>query len=172
MERQWRSMASDSRKSLHHGNIPRNYCWYALDESVAVANTLPIHGNQSKCPHLLFTGKKPNVTKFRVMFSMMYAQVYDPLTTKKRRFQTYGQPIQRLRMSLPLIGMCFMTPRDHVEQIWCPLVAAMRSQKRQKFPLLGLAWRWPTAPLEWAEAPGTQGAALSGPCAQVCPCHP
>ena len=34
MERQWRSMASDSRKSLHHGNIPRNYCWYALDESM------------------------------------------------------------------------------------------------------------------------------------------
>ena len=85
MERQWRSMASDSRKSLHHGNIPRNYCWYALDESVAVANTLPIHGNQSKCPHLLFTGKKPNVTKFRVMFSMMYAQVYDPLTKMANR---------------------------------------------------------------------------------------
>ena len=85
MERQWRSMASDARKSMHHGNMTRNYCWYALDESVAVANTLPIQGNLSKCPHWLFTGKRPNVTQFRVPFCMMYAKVYDPITKMANR---------------------------------------------------------------------------------------
>jgi len=85
MERQWRSMASDARKAMHHGNVTRNYCWYALDESVAVANTLPIQGNLSECPYLLFTGKKPTVTHFRVPFCMMYAKVYDPITKMANR---------------------------------------------------------------------------------------
>ena len=70
---------------MHHGNVTRNYCWYALDESVAVANTLPIQGNLSECPYLLFTGKKPTVTHFRVPFCMMYAKVYDPITKMANR---------------------------------------------------------------------------------------
>ena len=104
MERQWRSMASGSRKSLHHGNIPCNYCWYALDESVAVANTLPIQGNESKCPRLLFTGKKPNVTRFRVMFCMMYAQVYDPLTKMANRAVRCIHTLGSLSQSAWLLG--------------------------------------------------------------------
>jgi hypothetical protein len=80
MERQWRSMGNDTRAMLRHSQLPRNYAWYALEQSVMVANTLPITGNVDKCAHSLFTGHRPNVTQFRVWGCMAYAQVYNPLT--------------------------------------------------------------------------------------------
>eukprot|EP00966_Prymnesium_polylepis_P052867 1224635-Prymnesium_polylepis.1 len=66
MERQWRDMGNDTRTLMCHAKLPKNYAWYALEESVRVANTLPIKGNTSKCAHLLFTGHRPTVTTFRV----------------------------------------------------------------------------------------------------------
>jgi hypothetical protein len=85
MERQWRTMGNDTRALLEHSKLTRNYAWYALSESVQVANTLPIAGNETQCAHKLFTGHTPNVTHFRVFGCMMYAKIYDPVTKMANR---------------------------------------------------------------------------------------
>ena len=77
MERQWRTMANDTRAMLNTSKLPRNYCWYALRQSVAVRNTLPIETDPSTCALSLFTGSKPPAGHFRVFGCVVYAKIYD-----------------------------------------------------------------------------------------------
>ena len=79
MERQWRNMGNDTRTLIGHAKMTRNYVWYALHESVQVANTLPNPDDNTKCPYSLFTGRRPNVTQFRVWGCMVYAKIFNPL---------------------------------------------------------------------------------------------
>ena len=80
MERQWRSMGDDARRCMIGKRVPRNYAWYALRHSVAVANTLPISSAPDSCALSLFTGKKPNASRFRVWGCVVYAKVYNRVT--------------------------------------------------------------------------------------------
>ena len=80
MERQWRTMANDTRSCMHRSRMSKNYAWYALQHVVQVANTLPKAGWPSTCAHKIFTGRAPMVTGFRVFGCMMYAQVFNPIS--------------------------------------------------------------------------------------------
>ena len=80
MERQWRTMGSEAVKMLHKSKLPRNYAWYALAQSVAVRNTLPLSEDPDNCPLSLFTGIKPKASQFRVWGCVVYAKVFDRVT--------------------------------------------------------------------------------------------
>ena len=77
MERQWRTMGSETVKLLEKSNLPRNFAWYALNQTVSVRNTLPIRGDVTNCPLSLFTGVKPNASQFRVFGCVVYAKIYN-----------------------------------------------------------------------------------------------
>ena len=73
-------MGNATRAMMQHAKLPRNYAWYALRQSVAVRNTLPISSDPDACPHSRFTGSKPSASQFRVWGCVAYAKVYDRVT--------------------------------------------------------------------------------------------
>jgi hypothetical protein len=81
MERQWRTMGGDTRSMLNESNLPRNYAWYALKQSVDVRNTLPFGDSPDQCPLSIFCGGiKPNASQFRAWGCVAYAKVFDRVT--------------------------------------------------------------------------------------------
>lgn len=74
MERQWRTMANATRGLLVKSKLPKNYAWYALQQSVLVANTLPLKHNPDNCSYSLFTGTKPSASGFRVFGCVAYVK--------------------------------------------------------------------------------------------------
>jgi hypothetical protein len=80
MERQWGTMTNDTRGLLEKSKLPRNYAWYALQQAVAVRNTLPLKDNWDECPLSILTGKKPSASHFRVFGCVVYCKVFDRVT--------------------------------------------------------------------------------------------
>ena len=70
MERQWRTIANDTRHVLAVARLPLSYWWYAMRGSVAASWAIPL--NAEETPWSRFTGRKPSSLKYKVIGCLAY----------------------------------------------------------------------------------------------------
>ena len=62
MERQWRTLANDTRHILSVASLPASMWFYAMRGSTAAAYAIPINAHET--PWSRFTGRKPSASKY------------------------------------------------------------------------------------------------------------
>jgi Integrase core domain. len=80
-ERQWRTLAADTRRLLAQARMPRSFWWYAMRHSAMVAALVPLSAAKHECAWSRFTSKaKPSCSWVRVWGCLAYTKLYNPVT--------------------------------------------------------------------------------------------
>ena len=83
MERQWRTIANDTRHVLAVSRMPSSYWWYAMRGAVAASWSIPL--NAEETPWSRLTGHKPSASKYRVIGCLAYYKVRHPSSKAEMR---------------------------------------------------------------------------------------
>ena len=83
MERQWRTIANDTRHVLAVARLPSSYWWYAMRGSVAASWAIPFNGSET--PWFRWAGRKPSALKYKVIGCLAYYKVRAPSSKAEMR---------------------------------------------------------------------------------------
>ena len=105
----------------HAGKDPRQYFIWALEGAAYLHNRITVHSKHGKTFHQLFTGRKPDVSGFRVLFCDAFVRVADPrqqgkFVPKAQKGVFIGYDMKREGCYRVLVGNKIEVSRDVVFQ--------------------------------------------------------